>query len=75
MRTIPSNDDENHIWIYCNMPHQGTFVLKKVYDEIGGYSETYKIRMDYDFFARCVERGYTFQYIPRIIAGYAGGYQ
>lgn len=72
-RTIPSNDDENHIWTHCNMPHQGTFVLKKVYDEMDGYSETYKIRMDYDFFARCVKRGYKFRYIPMIIAHYEAG--
>lgn len=72
-RTIPSNDDEHHIWTCCSMPHQGTFVLKRVYDEIGAYSETYKIRMDYDFFARCIQRGYKFRYIPRIIVHYEAG--
>ena len=60
---IPSIDDEDKIRTRCEEPHQGTFVRRKVYEEIGGYSEEYKIRMDYHFFARCMKKGCSYKYI------------
>ena len=70
---IPSTDDEGKIWNGCEEPHQGTFVRRRVYDEIGGYSEEYKIRMDYHFFARCKKNNYSFKYYPDIIVEYEPG--
>ena len=67
---IPYLDSQEKVWEKCEMAHQGTFVSKKVYDEIGGYSEEYKIRMDYHFFSRCRNFGFSFIYIPRVIAFY-----
>ena len=34
-------------------PHPSTFILKKVYDDIGLYNKTFKIAGDFDFFLRC----------------------
>lgn len=70
---IPAKDDENWVWESCNEPHQGTFVAKKVYDKVGGYSEEYKIRMDYHFFARCRHNNCSFLYKPQIIVKYEPG--
>ena len=37
--------------------HQSSLVRKKAYDQYGGYSEKYKICMDYDLFARFYRGG------------------
>jgi glycosyltransferase involved in cell wall biosynthesis len=34
--------------------HQGTFVHKRVFQEIGDFNETFRIAMDYDFFYRAL---------------------
>ena len=70
---IPATDDQRAIWEFCEEPHQGTFVSKRVYDLIGGYSEEYKIRMDHHFFARCKAKGFSFCFIPEIIVEYEPG--
>lgn len=70
---IPAKDNEKWVWEYCNEPHQGTFVSKKIYDKVGMYSEEYKIRMDYHFFARCRQYNCSFLYIPQIIVKYEPG--
>ena len=70
---IPMSDNQKSIWEKCELPHQGTFVSRNVYTQIGGYSEEYRIRMDYHFFARCRKAGFSFRYIPQIIANYEPG--
>lgn len=40
--------------------HQSSLVRKKAYEQYGGYSEKYKICMDYDLFARFYRRGQNF---------------
>jgi len=71
--TLPQVDAPLNVWNYCDLPHQGTFVSKKVYDEIGGYSEEFRIRMDLHFFARCKSKGFSFRYIPKPITHYEPG--
>lgn len=71
--TIPSTSNSNKIWNLCDEPHQGTLVSKRVYEEIGGYSEEYKIRMDFHFFARCRTKNYKFEFIPETIVNYEPG--
>ena len=34
-------------------PHTGTFIKKKIYEEVGFYNEKYDIAGDFDFFIRC----------------------
>lgn len=70
---IPSSTSEKEIKESCTMPHQGSFVSKSLYNSIGGYSEEYKIRMDFHFFARCRKRGFSFKYIDSVICNYEPG--
>lgn len=70
---IPSVGKEELAWETCQQPHQGSFIRKKLYSEIGGYNADYKLRMDYDFFMRCKEYGASHKYIPRVIVDYELG--
>lgn len=66
------NDMENGLRLYkkagkpeqlkYEMPfiHQSCFICKHVYDSVGGYSEEYKICMDYDMLARIYNQNYKF---------------
>jgi len=40
------------MYLKTGFMHQGTFVARSVFDEIGGYDTTLKIAMDYEFFLR-----------------------
>ena len=40
--------------------HQSCYIRKSVYDQVGGYSDDYKICMDYDMLARIYCQGFTF---------------
>jgi glycosyltransferase involved in cell wall biosynthesis len=42
------------------LPHPSTFILSKVYKEIGLYSIKYKYAMDYEFFLRAIKYNITF---------------
>jgi glycosyltransferase involved in cell wall biosynthesis len=44
------------------VPHQGTFVHKLVYEDVGGYSQSLKLRMDYEFFMRAMTK-----YKPKLV--------
>lgn len=70
---IPCDDNENKIKETCDMPHQGTFISRELCESVGGYSEEYRIRMDYHFFAKCKKNGATFKYIPEVIVKYEPG--
>lgn len=54
--------------------HQGCFVKRKVFDDIGGFSTSYKISMDYDFFYRALKNkcSVTFFKMPVSIMGCNG---
>ena len=47
----------NHLtplfFIKSSLPHQSTFLRRKVFDELGLYDESYKISSDREFFIRC----------------------
>lgn len=73
---IPSsrfNDNALVIWSKSEIPHQGAFVKRKVFERIGGFNIFIKIRMDFDFFVRCNKAGLSYKYIPRIIVEYLPG--
>jgi glycosyltransferase involved in cell wall biosynthesis len=42
--------------------HQGCFVRRRVFQEIGGFREDLLINMDYDFFYRALLRGYRVRF-------------
>lgn len=58
------------IWSSALLPHQSTFVRKDIFKKVGVFNNSYKIRMDYDFFARCLRANCTHKYIPEMIVYY-----
>src|SRR5574337_557231 len=48
--------------------HISSFVRRCVYTEHGLYDLSYKVAMDYDFYARIISRGVKGVYLPGIIA-------
>lgn len=67
------NNDEIRIWNDCQVPHQGAFIHQNVFKNIGGFLVTLKIRMDFEFFARCRKLQYSHKYIPSVIIDYEEG--
>ena len=55
--------------------HPSTFVSKKVYDEIEGYNEAYKLSSDYDFILRAYNKKYSFQYLNKSLTVFRIGGQ
>ncbi|MBQ3671875.1 MAG: glycosyltransferase [Treponema sp.] len=73
MPASPDESSDEKIWESGQVPHQGAFVSTETYKKIGLYDTDFKIRMDFDFFARCRAGGVTHKYIPRTIACYEMG--
>lgn len=48
--------------------HQSCFIRKNVYDQVGGYSENYKICMDYDMLARIFSQKFVFAYTNNVLS-------
>ena len=67
----PENKKEGKFyWENFVVPHQGTFIKRKVFAEVGLYNENFKVRMDYDFFCRCYKAGKRFYCNPIVITHY-----
>lgn len=45
--------------------HPATFIKKEVYDEVGGFNETYKLSADYDLIYRIYKAGKRFEYLNK----------
>ena len=50
------------------LPHQGSFVHRRVYDRIGGFREEFTIALDYDFFYRTLMSGCSVKFEKRPVA-------
>lgn len=73
---LPANslsDDSEKIWRNCEIPHQGAFIKREIFDLVGGFNICLKTRMDYDFWARCMKNNCSYLYIPEIIVNYEVG--
>jgi glycosyltransferase involved in cell wall biosynthesis len=55
------------------IPHQGMFVAREIYKKIGGYSNSFKLRMDYEFLRRAFNKKISFIYIEDTISFYSDG--
>jgi len=55
------------------IPHQGMFVGRDVYQLLGGYSLKYGIRMDYEFVLRCKTTGIKFRFLDHLLCHYRAG--
>ena len=74
--TIPEDTTisaSEYYWNTAKIPHQGSFVSKKVFDKLGGFDESLRLRMDYDFFYRVVKNNISHKYYPRFITQYEDG--
>ncbi|HBA67755.1 MAG TPA: hypothetical protein DCZ40_00115 [Lachnospiraceae bacterium] len=68
---FPENEEKGKVcWEKSLIPHQGTFVRRSVFEEVGLFNENFKIRMDYDFFYRCRRAGKRFWCNPVVITYY-----
>lgn len=52
--------------------HQASFVSREVYERVGLYNLDFSIRMDYEFWMRCL-RCYQFIFLERIIVDFHAG--
>jgi len=52
------------LWI---LPHPAIFMKMELYDEMGGFSERYKLASDYDLILRSLLSGCSVYYIKRVI--------
>lgn len=51
-------------FIKSSLPHQSTFFHKKIFQNIGGFDENFKIASDRDFFIKCfLSEQFAFQHI------------
>lgn len=48
--------------------HQGAICSRRVFDEIGGFDEQFKIAVDYDFFLRAYRPGIKAKKIPLVLS-------
>jgi len=55
------------------LPHPSTLYSKSVFEELGGYDESYKISADHEFFLRAFIKGKKFKYINILAAFFATG--
>lgn len=73
---IPANhykDKQDKIWAMSDVPHQGAFIKKSVFEKIGGFNTEFRIRMDFEFFAKCNVNKCSYLYYPRVIVSYEPG--
>ncbi|MCQ2520948.1 MAG: glycosyltransferase [Lachnospiraceae bacterium] len=66
-------NDIDRIWRQGQIPHQGAFTRREVFERIGYFDTQYKIRMDFDFWMRCVKRNLSYKFVPRVISDYEIG--
>lgn len=55
------------------IPHQGMFVAKEIYKKLGGYSNSFKLRMDYEFVKRAFNKKINFIYVDEVMSYYSDG--
>lgn len=54
------------------LPHQGTFARRRLYQDVGGFSQRFRVLADYEWFLKVfASPGVTFARIPRTIAIYS----
>ena len=48
--------------------HQGAFCKKELFDQLGGFNESFKIAMDYDFFFRAFQQNATMEIQHQVLS-------
>ncbi|MCO6499340.1 MAG: glycosyltransferase [Vicingus serpentipes] len=47
--------------------HPSTFVSRKVYEDLNGFNEKYRLSADYDFLLRAYQKKYAFHYLDEVL--------
>lgn len=69
--SVPCNQELLHIEnLYC---HQGLFIRKEVFDDVGSFDCNYKIYADFDWNLRAHNKGYSFHFILAVVANFRWG--
>lgn len=55
------------------VPHQGAFTARSLFERVGGFDETLRVAMDYDFFLRCYRSRATLFRYPQALTAMVGG--
>jgi glycosyltransferase involved in cell wall biosynthesis len=50
------------------IPHQGAFCHRTLFGRIGGFDESFRIAMDFEFFLRAMRAGATIRTVPEMLA-------
>lgn len=53
--------------------HPTMYVPKRIYEEVGYFSTSYKIASDYDMMLRIYMKGYTYRYIDSVVVDMSAG--
>lgn len=68
VQDIPTNYYLRH---YCCIAQETTYWRSSVWEQLGPLDETLQFAMDYEYWLRAIERGYSFYLIP----SYTGGFR
>lgn len=62
--------DYSSIWKYMSIYHPSVFVSKKVYEDIGGFSEEFKYTMDAELIHRAISKNTPFFHIDKCLSNF-----
>lgn len=72
--TLPkySHSNDEPLCVKAMISHQGSFIHRDIFNDIGIFSLEFDIRMDYEFWLRCLKK-YKFTFVDYIIISYEAG--
>jgi glycosyltransferase involved in cell wall biosynthesis len=72
--TVPPKilNNSDAIRVKSMISHQASFVRRDVYERVGLYNLDFKIRMDYEFWLRCL-RYFGFHFLDRVLVDFHAG--
>jgi glycosyltransferase involved in cell wall biosynthesis len=72
VRSKVEHDFDRSVLMYfgCYIPSTSTFFRRRVIDSGQLLDRSYRVCMDFEYFARLAHAGFIFQYVPRVIAAF-----
>lgn len=65
-----SPPEAKYLRIVDNVPQEATYWRRELLDTVGYLDESFKYAMDYDYWHRILDAGYTFTLIPHYLGGF-----
>lgn len=62
------NSINSDLFWSCTPAHQSIIIQRSIFIKLGGYSPSFKIAMDYEFWLRCINNNYRFLCFPEVIS-------